>query len=1106
MLFSKLLGTQSATGNRNILYMWGDNSQGTLGLSFVGVSSISSPIQVDTSTWAKLSIGGDHTLALKSNGTLWAWGGNLYGQCGYQTAYGQYKSSPISVGTGWQAVDVSLGGQWALGIKTDGTLWAWGNNAGGALGIASLTSTSSPVLVSGPAGASWSAISAGTSHALAITTVGRLYAWGLGTGGRLGDLTTVSKSSPVLVSGPATTSWTSVSAGGAHSLAIAGVNSVYAWGTNTNGQLGASISTALNVSSPVFVGGAISISAGDTHSLIVGALGVPFATGSASAGQLGNSSLLQVSGFVVVSGPAATSWASVSAGLSHSAGITQAGRLYAWGLNTSGQVGINSLTSVSSPVLVSGPATTSWSFVRVKNLTSIALTTQGVLYSWGSNVNWNIGLPASQSYSSPVAITAPASGSWTVASASTSFGHFIDSQNNFYFSGDGPTYFYPTTVASSPQQVGTSSWTIVSAGDIFSLGITTEGRLFSWGYNISGEGGRLTTTDTFTPTLVSGPATTSWSAIATGSGFSVAITSLGALYTWGAGSQGRLGDGTVVNKSSPVKIGSNSWSSVGAGAATGYGIDISGRLYAWGWNNTGQLGISTLVNTSSPVLVSGPAATSWALIAGGGQHALATTLNRTLYAWGLGTSGQLGNNSALTTSSPVQVLVPNQVLSWQQISTGGKHSLGIRSDQTLWAWGDSSEGQMGNGTLVGQSYPVQIGASRWSAVSAGITSSVAIRSDGTLWAWGGNASGQLGILSLTGTSSPVLVSGPAGVSWASVSAGTSHVLGITTLGILYAWGSNSTGQLGTNSTNNTSSPVLVSGPASTSWSAISAGSQFSLGITSVGRLYAWGAGGTGRLGNLDGVNNQSSPVLVSGPASTSWLAVAAGLAHALGITSVGRLYAWGYNVNGQLGDLTTVNKSSPVLVSGPATTSWTVISVGSDLTGSTTNQSYAITSIGRLYAWGNNNYGQLGDNTTVSKSSPILVSGPAATSWSALASGFANTRVIAVTTASLGYGWGGNTLGQAGIGSLTNVSSPVVLANTGLTPNSWASIGAGYSHSIGITNTGMLYAWGNNSSNQLGDQSATNRSSPVLVSGPSATSWTAIGQGYGGNFAGAITT
>ena len=1112
MLFSKLLGIQPTTAPttlQNVLYMWGDNSQGTLGLSFVGVRSISSPIQVDTSTWAKLSVGSLHTMAIKSNGTLWAWGGNLYGQCGFQTAYGQYKSSLVSAGTSWQTVDVSLGDTWALGIKTDGTLWAWGANSVGQLGNLSLTATSSPVLVSGPAGASWSAISAGTLSALAITTLGRLYAWGRGVQGQLGDLTVVTKSSPVLVSGPAATSWLAVSAGAAHSMAITTGQVAYIWGAGTNGQLG-NASTVFNVSSPILISASptTSVAAGDTHSLLV-FNSVPYSTGSASAGQLGNLSTLQRSQFTIVSGPAATSWASVSAGVSHSAGITTTGRLYAWGLNISGQVGINSLTSVSSPVLVSGPAATSWSFVRIKNQTSMAITTLGVLYAWGNNTLGNLGVGALARYSSPVAVQSPASGSWTVSSAGLSFGHFIDSQNNFYFAGDGLTYFYPTLVASSPQQVGASSWTIVSAGDGFSLGITTEGRLFSWGYNVNGEGGRLTTTDTFTPTLVSGPATTSWSAIAAAGQFSLGITSLGILYAWGLGTSGRLGDGTIVSKSSPVQIGLSSWNAVGAGAGTGYGIDAVGRLFAWGLNTSGQVGISTLISVSSPVLVSGPASTSWVQVAGGGLHVLAATTTRVLYAWGLGTSGQLGNNAALTTSSPVQVLVPNQVLSWFQISTGTTHTLGIRSDRTLWAWGSGAQGQIGNNTLIGQSYPIQIGLSTWNAVAAGVSSSFAIRSDGTLWSWGDNPVGLLGILSTTATSSPVLVSGPTGASWAAIAAGADTAYGITSQGRLYAWGSAFSGALGNLTSDNVSSPVLVSGPSATSWQVISGGGTvggtFALAITTTGQLYAWGYNGNGQLGNLT-TTNQFSPVLVSGPAATSWVRIAAGYLHSLGITSVGRLYSWGANGQGQLGVLVSPSpRSSPVLVSGPATTSWSVIAANG--WGISNGASYAITTLGRLYSWGSNTFRQLGNSgLTLNVSSPILVSGPAATSWTLLSSGGSgNATMIATTTGNLGYGWGGNVSGQVGIGTVTGVSSPVQLANTGLSADSWAIIGAGLSHSIGITSTGRLYAWGNNSSNQLGDLTATNRSSPVLVSGPSATSWANLGTGYAGNFAGAIT-
>jgi alpha-tubulin suppressor-like RCC1 family protein len=705
-----------------------------------------------------------------------------------------------------------------------------------------------------------------------------------------------------------------------------------------------------------------------------------------------------------------------------------------------------------------------------------------------------------------VAVQSPASGSWTVASAGLSFSHFIDSQNNFYFAGDGFTYFYPTTVASIPQQVGTSSWTAVSAGDGFSLGITTEGRLWSWGYNANGEGGRLTTTNVSTPTLVSGPAATSWSAISAGGGFSIAVTSLGALYTWGTGAQGRLGDGTVTSKSSPVKIGSSSWTAVGAGAAAGYGLNAAGRLFAWGRNAEGQLGIATLVttSTSSPVLVSGPATTSWALLAAGGNHVLAATLNRTLYAWGLGTSGQLGTNAALTVSSPVLVASPTRPLSWQQISTGQAHSLGIKSDKTLWAWGSGGLGQLGSGTSTSVSSPIQIGVSSWNAVAAGGLHSLAIRSDSTLWCWGWNSNGQLGILSTVQTSSPVLVSGPAGASWVSISAGGAHSVGITTQGRLYAWGQGNSGQLGHSALTNSSSPILVSGPVSTSWITVSAGGSQSFGITSLGVLYGWGNNADGELGDST-LATKSLPVLVSGPAATSWASVAAGFYHTLGITTEGRLYAWGYNTSGQVGDLTVIQKSVPVLVSGPATTSWAFISAGGNQSSPYGEQSYAITTLGRLYAWGNNSFGQLGDNTVVGKSSPILVSGPAITSWSFLSSaGTANATILAVTTTGLGYGWGANIQGQAGINSLTNVSSPIIIQARDIL--SWSVIGAGLLHSVGITATGRLYAWGNNTNGQLGDLTTTNRSSPVLVSGPSATSWTTLGTGYAGNFAGAITT
>ena len=241
--------------------------------------------------------------------------------------------------------------------------------------------------------------------------------------------------------------------------------------------------------------------------------------------------------------------------------------------------------------------------------------------------------------------------------------------------------------------------------------------------------------------------------------------------------------------------------------------------------------------------------------------------------------------------------------------------------------------------------------------------------------------------------------------------------------------------------------MLVSGPASTSWSTIATGPAIAFAITTTGRLYAWGSGGggVGALGDLSTVA-KSSPVLVSGPAGASWSVVAsAGVsgstAYGVAITTTGQLYAWGGGTTGQLGDLTTVNKSSPVLVSGPAATSWSTVTAG-------TFNAYAITTTGQLYAWGAGASGALGDLSITNKSSPVLVSGPAATSWTAAA--------------------------------------------------------AFLSGGIATTTTGQLYAWGSGTNGALGDLSATNKSSPVLVSGPAATSWTIIAGARTNGFAAAI--
>jgi alpha-tubulin suppressor-like RCC1 family protein len=216
-----------------------------------------------------------------------------------------------------------------------------------------------------------------------------------------------------------------------------------------------------------------------------------------------------------------------------------------------------------------------------------------------------------------------------------------------------------------------------------------------------------------------------------------------------------LGDGTIVDKSSPVQIGALSdWSQVSAGSNHSLATKTNGTLWAWGLNGSGQLGDGpNFVNKSSPIQIG--ALSDWSQVSGGGNHSLAIKTNGTLWAWGAATSGQLGDGTTVSKSSPVQI---GALSDWSQVSGGGSHSLAIKTNGTLWAWGRGNEGQLGDGTTVSKSSPIQIGAlSDWSQVRGAGNASLAIKTDGTLWAWGLGASGQLGDGTIVNKSSPVQI-------------------------------------------------------------------------------------------------------------------------------------------------------------------------------------------------------------------------------------------------------------------------------------------------------------------------------------------------------------
>jgi len=222
-------------------------------------------------------------------------------------------------------------------------------------------------------------------------------------------------------------------------------------------------------------------------------------------------------------------------------------------------------------------------------------------------------------------------------------------------------------------------------------------------------------------------ALTTWSAIAAVDRHSLAIKTDGTLWAWGKNGNGQLGLGNITNYSSPKQVGAlTTWLNVASGVNGEFSIAIKtdGTLWSWGRNNNGTLGLGNTTYYSSPKQVG--ALTTWSTIARNVYHTLATTTGGTLYAWGINTYGSLGQNNTTSYSSPKQV---GALTTWLSVTAGGyASSIAIKTDGTLWGWGNNPQGVLGRGNLTDYSSPVQLGAlTSWTKAQTGHTFTVAIK-------------------------------------------------------------------------------------------------------------------------------------------------------------------------------------------------------------------------------------------------------------------------------------------------------------------------------------------------------------------------------------------
>ena len=355
-------------------------------------------------------------------------------------------------------------------------------------------------------------------------------------------------------------------------------------------------------------------------------------------------------------------------------------------------------------------------------------------------------------------------------------------------------------------------------------------------------------------------------------------------FVWGMGlnTSGQLGDGTTISRLSPTKItgtfgeGFNNWTNISAGTDYSVAINNKGELWVWGNNALGKLGTNDTVNRSSPVTVAG-GGTNWKQIRTGVTHSAAIKTDGTLWTWGNNAGGLLGTGTTINRSSPGSVAGGG---TWVQACAGSIHTAAIDTDGRLWTWGNNQYGKLGDNTTVNRSSPVTTAGSgtTWKQVCTALNHTTAVKTDGTLWTWGNNANGKLGINNTTSQRSPVTTAG-GGTTWKQVSAGDQHTVAVKTDGTLWTWGLNTSGQLGTGNTTARSSPVTTAG-GGTTWNSLLAGSIHTAAVKTDGTLWTWGNNQYGKLGLGDTVI-RSSPVSV--PGINTWILVSAGANHTVGI-------------------------------------------------------------------------------------------------------------------------------------------------------------------------------------------------------------------------------
>lgn len=375
--------------------------------------------------------------------------------------------------------------------------------------------------------------------------------------------------------------------------------------------------------------------------------------------------------------PAPVEFSSIAAGNNFTIAVGEDGNTYAWGRNEYGQLGNGTASDSDTPVRVQMPAGVNFVSVAAGGESAVATGSDGNTYAWGFNSNGQLGDGSYQHRSVPVRVKAP----------------------------EGVTF------------------SEVSVGAAHMLATGSDGVAYGWGLNRYGQLGNHSTVTSTLPVVIERPGDVAFDHVAAGAYHSAAVGNDGNVYAWGWGRDGQIGDGDTEDHILPTQVHMplcGSFVGVASGYAYSAALSDTGCIFSWGANGSGQLGDGTTQNRLEPVRVQAPEGVIFTNLGLGASHALAEDNNGNVYAWGLGSSGQLGNDFNEGSLLPVLVVSPSDI-ALTSVSGGSSHSVAVGDDGTAYGWGYNSSGQLGDGTRQTRFVPTPTAQPAATIVVTGVT-------------------------------------------------------------------------------------------------------------------------------------------------------------------------------------------------------------------------------------------------------------------------------------------------------------------------------------------------------------------------------------------------